>query len=50
MWVTMAKPQGKSVMYCSMEKAGWVQEGTEVANPYLGPAMHSCGQKVGGDD
>jgi len=50
MWVTMAKPQGKSVMYCSMEKAGWVQDGMEVANPYLGPAMHSCGQKVGGAD
>lgn len=50
MWVTMAKPKGKSVMYCSMEKAGWVQEGTEVANPYLGPKMHSCGQKVGGSD
>jgi Cu(I)/Ag(I) efflux system membrane fusion protein len=48
MWVTMAKPKGKSVMYCSMEKAGWVQDGTEVANPYLGPKMLSCGQKVGG--
>jgi hypothetical protein len=50
MWVTMAKPKGKSVMYCSMEKAGWVQDGTEVANPYLGPAMHGCGQRVGGAD
>jgi hypothetical protein len=50
MWVTMAKPEGKSVMYCSMEKAGWVQDGAEVANPYLGPAMQSCGQKVGGAD
>lgn len=49
-WVTMAKPKGMSVMYCSMEKAGWVQEGAEVSNPYLGPAMHSCGQKVGGAD
>jgi hypothetical protein len=50
MWVTMAKPQGKSVMYCSMEKAGWVQDGEEVANPYLGLEMHGCGQKVGGAD
>jgi hypothetical protein len=50
MWVTMAKPKGKSVMYCSMEKAGWVQEGTKVANPYLGPMMHGCGHKVGGAD
>ena len=50
MWVTMAKPQGKSVMYCSMEKARWVQDGTEVANPYLGSEMQGCGQKVGGAD
>ena len=48
MWVTMAQPNGKSVMYCQMEMAGWVQEGTEAKNPYLGPKMQSCGQKVGG--
>jgi transposase-like protein len=32
------------------EKASWVQEGTKVANPYLGPMMQGCGQKVGGAD
>jgi hypothetical protein len=50
MWVSMAKPKGKSVMYCPMEKAGWVQDGTVVANPYFGPKMLGCGQKVGGAD
>jgi hypothetical protein len=50
MWVTMAKPEGTSVMYCSMEEAGWVQHGAEVANPYFGSSMRSCGEKVGGAD
>jgi Cu(I)/Ag(I) efflux system membrane fusion protein len=50
MWVSMAKPEGKSVMYCPMAKAGWVQDGTEVANPYFGAKMLGCGQKVGGAD
>ena len=50
MWVAMAKPKGKSVMYCPMEKAGWVQDGTVVENPYFGPKMLGCGQKVGGAD
>jgi hypothetical protein len=50
MWVTMAKPEGTSVMYCPMEKAGWVQHGSEPVNPYLGSKMPSCGEKVGGAD
>jgi len=50
MWVTMAKPEHTSVMYCSMEKAGWVQRGSKVANPYFGKQMASCGQVVGGSD
>jgi hypothetical protein len=33
-----------------MEKAGWVQDGAEVANPYFGSKMLRCGQKVGGAD
>jgi hypothetical protein len=37
MWVSMAKPEGKSVMYCPI-------------NPYFGPKMLGCGQKVGGAD
>jgi Cu(I)/Ag(I) efflux system membrane fusion protein len=50
MWVTMAKPENTSVMYCSMAKAGWVQRGSKVANPYFGSEMLSCGEKVGGSD
>jgi len=49
-WVTMAEPKGMSVMYCPMKKAGWVQRGTEVANPYYGAEMLGCGEKVGGSD
>jgi hypothetical protein len=48
MWVTMARPEGKHVMYCSMKKAGWVQQGSEVANPYYGSEMLTCGYEVGG--
>jgi Cu(I)/Ag(I) efflux system membrane fusion protein len=50
MWVTMAKPEGVSAMYCPMRKAGWVQSGDEVANPYYGAEMLGCGEKVGGSD
>jgi Cu(I)/Ag(I) efflux system membrane fusion protein len=50
MWVTMAEPEHTSVMYCSMAKAGWVQRGSKVANPYFGAEMLSCGEKVGGSD
>lgn len=50
MWVSMAKPENTSVMYCSMEEAVWVQRGSQVANPYVGAKMKSCGQKVGGSD
>jgi Cu(I)/Ag(I) efflux system membrane fusion protein len=50
MWVGMSKPEAMSVMYCPMAEAGWVQEGDEVANPYYGPAMLGCGEKVGGSD
>jgi Cu(I)/Ag(I) efflux system membrane fusion protein len=48
MWVSMAKPADTSVMHCPMAKAGWVQRGTSVANPYYGAKMLSCGEKVGG--
>jgi hypothetical protein len=48
MWVTMARPEHTSIMYCPMHKAGWVQRGSKVANPYLGEEMGSCGQVVGG--
>lgn len=50
MWVTMAKPKDTSVMYCPMKKAGWVQHGSKVTNPYCGAKMLTCGEKVGGAD
>jgi len=31
-----------------MKKAGWVQEGAEVANPYYGAQMLESGYEVGG--
>jgi len=49
MWVTLTKPEHTSVMYCPMEKAGWVQQrGSKTANPYFGAKMASCGEIVGG--
>jgi len=36
--------QGYYVMTCPMEKADWVQSTKEVANPYLGQQMPTCGQ------
>lgn len=50
LWVTMAKPKNTSVMYCPMAKAGWVQRGSDAANPYFGSEMLTCGEKVGGSD
>ena len=32
--------------YCPMAKAGWLQTGTTVSNPYMGKAMLRCGQFV----
>lgn len=50
MWATMAKPSHTRVMYCPMAEAGWVQRGSEAANPYYGAKMASCGEKVGGSE
>ncbi len=33
-------------VYCPMAKAGWLQTGTTVSNPYMGKAMLRCGQLV----
>ena len=49
MWVTMSKPKGIDVVYCSMAKASWVQKHGKVRNPYYGPKMLDCGDVVGGD-
>ena len=29
--------------YCPMARAGWLQSGTDIMNPYFGKAMQSCG-------
>ena len=29
--------------YCPMAKAGWIQKGDEIANPYYGSSMLRCG-------
>jgi hypothetical protein len=48
MWATMSKPEGISVVYCSMAKASWLQKGGSVRNPYYGASMLTCGQVVSG--
>lgn len=30
--------------YCSMAEAQWLQVGPQIANPYMGPAMLTCGE------
>jgi hypothetical protein len=30
--------------YCPMVKAGWLQTGKEIKNPYMGKEMLSCGE------
>ena len=43
--VTLAKDQaGYHVMHCPMLKKDWVQTSKEVANPYAGKAMLTCGE------
>ncbi|MBC76152.1 MAG: hypothetical protein CME64_09065 [Halobacteriovoraceae bacterium] len=34
------------IMSCSMAKAKWVQKKGDIANPYYGKKMLSCGEKV----
>ena len=47
MWVQMSGPRKARVMFCPMANASWVQEGSEVANPYYGSSMLNCGEEVG---
>lgn len=49
MWVTMSKPKGVSVAYCSMAPGSWLQQGTTIANPYYGAKMLRCGEIVAGE-
>jgi hypothetical protein len=48
MWASMSKPEGISVMYCSMAKGSWLQNDTAVRNPYYGKQMLACGEIIEG--
>lgn len=50
MWATMSKPKGIYVVYCSMQKASWLQKDKAVRNPYYGHQMLSCGEIVGSEE
>jgi hypothetical protein len=49
MWVTMSKPPGVNVVFCSMAKGSWLQKGKTIANPYYGKKMLRCGEIIGGE-
>jgi hypothetical protein len=34
------------VFFCDMAKKGWLQETTDVGNPYYGSAMLKCGKEI----
>ena len=46
MWVTMSKPKGLNVAFCSMAKGSWLQSDAKVRNPYHGAKMLRCGEIV----
>jgi hypothetical protein len=49
LWATLRKPDGVSVMYCSMAPGSWLQkDDTRIANPYYGAKMLRCGEIVSG--
>jgi len=41
---TMPAMEKLSVAYCSMNNAWWLQQGSKIANPYLGQVMSDCGE------
>lgn len=45
-WVKKNRPAELDVVYCPMAGASWVQEKGEIANPYFGAQMLSCGEKA----
>ncbi|MFN8370264.1 MAG: DUF3347 domain-containing protein [Bacteriovoracaceae bacterium] len=45
-WVQKNKKVGLIVVSCSMADAKWVQKDGEVANPYFGSEMKTCGDKL----
>jgi Cu(I)/Ag(I) efflux system membrane fusion protein len=48
MWVTMSKPKGLNVIFCSMAKGSWLQKDAKVRNPYYGAKMLRCGEIIEG--
>ena len=36
-------PEGVRIAYCPMVQKPWLQQGSEIANPYYGTGMPSCG-------
>jgi hypothetical protein len=43
--ITLAKQtKGYFILTCPMAQADWVQSAREVANPYFGKTMRSCGE------
>jgi hypothetical protein len=40
------KQKGYFIMHCPMADADWVQTAREVANPYFGRSMASCGEVI----
>ena len=46
MWVTMSKPKGIYVAFCSMAPGSWLQRNTTISNPYYGTKMLRCGEIV----
>ena len=50
MWVSMSKPAGVNVVFCSMAKGSWLQKDKTIANPFYGAKMLRCGEIIGGKD
>ncbi len=48
MWVTMSRPAGINVVFCSMAKGSWLQTDKQIQNPYYGAKMLRCGEVVAG--
>lgn len=47
-YLRAAKAEGWALYYCPMAPGFWIQTAEGVRNPYYGPAMLKCGDKVPG--
>lgn len=45
-WAEKNKDANFEIVFCPMASAKWVQKKGDVANPYYGKDMSSCGEKV----